>query len=309
MQRDHRHRFRGAFTLIELLVVVSIVALLVAILLPALSGARLRSQSVLCLARLRTLADGWHMYADDFDDVAVPGRMANLGGGTGNPANWYDVGNGLKYRPRWIAAMGRYVGVYGFDMPRTDYDRQDYDSKAYQCPAVPDWVDERNGAFGYNHQFLGNGRQTAGQFHNFPVNRSSIASFGGTVLAADCMGTAAGLSADRRAAYGNDATGFDQLGNHGWTLDPPRLTALSDVGSGDPGSPRTAVDPRHLGKANAIFCDGHGQTEAPYSLGYRIRGDGSYADTDGGDLRPTNYWFSGTGRDDDPPPKPGTTPS
>lgn len=296
---------RNAFTLIEILVVISIIAILLAILLPSLSGARRRSQQVLCLTHLRSLGQGWHMYADDNDDISLPGRFFKASGGTANPDNWYDVGNGLKYRPRWVAAMGKYVGIPGFDAPRTDFDRQDYTSKVYQCPTVPDWIDERNYAYGYNHQFLGNARRTNGQFHNFPVNRSEIFSFASTVLAADCMGTAAGVAAAARKPYNNGGTDFAELGNHGWTLDPPRLTDTSDRGTGDPGSPRAAVDPRHDNKSNVVYCDGHGETQTPGQLGYRIEPDGAYADGGPpGPGRPTNHLFTGTARDDDPPDRP-----
>jgi prepilin-type N-terminal cleavage/methylation domain-containing protein/prepilin-type processing-associated H-X9-DG protein len=297
---DHMRTRRG-FSLIELLVVVSIIALLLAILLPVFSGARQKGQSTLCLNNLRQLGQGWHLYADDHDDICPPGRYGNAGGGNGNPANWYEVGNGMKVRPRWIAVMGKYVGIYAFDAPRTDFDRQDYDNKIYQCPTVPDWKDERNHGYGYNYQFLGNARLTAGKYHNFPVNRSKISSFGSTVMATDCMGTAAGVPKASRQSYKNDGTGFNDMGNHGWTLDPPRLTAQSERGSGDPGSPRSGVAPRHLGKSNVVFCDGHAETVLPHAIGYRIRPDGAFADEDPGVLRPNNHWYSLSGRDDDPP--------
>lgn len=299
MRLHHRH---AAFSLIELLVVMSIVALLLAMLLPALSASREKSRSTLCMARLRSLSHGWHMYAEDNDDNAVPGRMFNAPGGAANPANYYDVGNGMKFRPRWAATMGRYVGLYAFNPPIPDYDRQDYGAGVYQCPTVPERLDARNHAYGYNYQFLGNARQAGGVFRNFPVNRSRIASFGSTVMAADSLGTAAGFAADQRQPYSNDGTGYDELGNHAWTLDPPRLLPESDHGSGDAGSPRTAVDPRHLAKTNAVFCDGHAATVTPEFLGYRRNADGSYLDggasAAGG---PTNSWFSGTTRDADPP--------
>lgn len=297
---------KRAFTLIELLVVIAIIGLLVSILLPSLSGARKYSQRAVCLTHLRQLSHGWHMYADDNEDIALPGRFFKAAGGTSNPDNQFEIGNGLKYRPRWVATMGKYVGILAFDNPSMTDDRQDCSSNVYQCPSAAERMDERNYAYGYNHQFLGNARQTNGRFHNFPVNRSTIASFAGTVLGADCMGTAAGFAAADRKPYENGGTDYDQLGNHGWTLDPPRLTSTSDRGTGDAGSPRTAVDPRHLEKANVVYCDGHGESATPDDLGYRRNADGSYADD--GDSppggQPFNTHFSGTGNNIDPPDLP-----
>lgn len=295
---------RHAFSLIELLVVVAIIAVLISVLLPSLSRARKQSKTLLCMSNLRQLSHGWHMYADENHDVSLPGRYAKETGGTDNPANWYYIGNGLKYRPRWVATMGKQVGLFAFDQPSTSDDRQDYDSRVYQCPVAPEWIDERNYAYGYNHQFLGNARKRNDQFYNFPVNRSRIRSFASTVLAADCMGTAAGFPKNERAAYANNGTEYNQKGNHGWTLDPPRLTATSDRGTGDDDSPRTAVDPRHLDRANTVFCDGHAESSRPDKLGYRILPDGAYVDLEVVDRPPTNRLFSGTGHDEDPPDLP-----
>ena len=294
-------RARRGFTLIELLVVIAIISMIIAMLLPSLSAARKRARGTVCQTRLRELSNGWHMYADDNQDVCVPGRMANLGGGSGNPQNWYDIGSGLKYRPRWPATMGKYVGIPAVSQPVTTDDRQDYDNKVYACPEAPEWIDERNYAFGYNHQYLGNARRAGDRYRNFPVNRSHLASFGGTVLAADCMGTAAGIAAADRLPYSNGGTAFEGLANHGWTLDPPRLTPESDIGTGDAGSPRTAVDPRHVGSANVVYADGHVESNRPEALGYQIDSDGRYV-VSGPDTR--NYLWSGTSRDEDPPAGP-----
>lgn len=242
------HNRRG-FTLVEILVVIAILGLIFSILLPALSKARETAKTASCLSNLRQISHGWHLYADENNDVSVPGRYAKAPGGTSNPANWYEVGNGLKYRPRWMATMGKQIGLFAFDKPKTDDDRQDYDGGVYRCPVVSQRLDERNHAFGYNHQFLGNARKTNDRFHNFPVNRSRIRSFAGTVLAADCLGTAAGFPTFERAEYENNGTSYAALSNHAWSLDPPRLTDSSDRGSGDADSPRTAVDARHGGRA------------------------------------------------------------
>ncbi|HPF41782.1 MAG TPA: type II secretion system protein [Phycisphaerae bacterium] len=65
-----RSRNRG-FTLIELLVVISIIALLVSVLLPALSGARRTGQRVKCLANLKQQAEANIQYGMDNDDWII----------------------------------------------------------------------------------------------------------------------------------------------------------------------------------------------------------------------------------------------
>lgn len=61
-------RAYSAFTLIELLVVISIIALLISLLLPALTSARESGRNVRCLANVRSVAQASVVYANDFDE-------------------------------------------------------------------------------------------------------------------------------------------------------------------------------------------------------------------------------------------------
>jgi prepilin-type N-terminal cleavage/methylation domain-containing protein/prepilin-type processing-associated H-X9-DG protein len=263
----------NAFTLIELLVVISIIALLIGILLPALGSARKAALATANLANLRTMGQSLALYTNDHPTLpAFRLPVGETHQPTGRPrARWhFPLGDyvGQPYHPRTAEEWAGFTGGPGGagandDMPRVDnpvfmdptHDLDDYRAQNGEIKSL------RNGSYGYNYHYLGNARTEGpdGSFANYPVRESSIQAASRTVSFADSMG-----NQNKVRDLG--------LREHAYTLDPPRLdTRRHHATTFAESSGPSPADARHNGRATVAFLDGHAKLMRRLDLGYLIR--------------------------------------
>ena len=100
---------RRGFTLIELLVVISIISVLMAVLMPALSRVRDQGRMTVCRSNLRNYAMIGRLYADD-NNYQFPysfGWLYSKNNGTG--CTWHDKSKNLDLHPEWAGVMWPYL--------------------------------------------------------------------------------------------------------------------------------------------------------------------------------------------------------
>ena len=107
MSRSQQERARcHGFTLIELLIVIAIVALLMAIMLPALGKVREQAKSAVCLMHMKSMALSWVLYADDNDTKLTMGTPYALAHSTSDPSGYILPTVTADFAPMWHHMIG-----------------------------------------------------------------------------------------------------------------------------------------------------------------------------------------------------------
>ena len=156
----------------------------------------------------------------------------------------------------------------GIVLPSEDDTDPSAFSPVLRCPTAGHWAVGRNGAYGYNHQYLGDarsvGRDENGKplHRHYPISPSAIVDKGNTVVLMDSAGTG---TEDYRPA---NRPRSEALGNHSFTVDPPVLPVRgaggrwgSDSAVPGIGVPDRVSRPhaRHRGGCCVLFADGRAQ--------------------------------------------------
>jgi prepilin-type N-terminal cleavage/methylation domain-containing protein/prepilin-type processing-associated H-X9-DG protein len=127
-------RVRHGFTLIELLVVIAIIAILAALLLPALAGMKAKAQATACLNNLRQLQLCWNLYVHDHHDVLPPNDFVYWVNSDGQ------FTNGVSWCP----------GITRYDVNTTNLERgllfpYNRSTAIYHCPADRSTIETTDG--------------------------------------------------------------------------------------------------------------------------------------------------------------------
>jgi prepilin-type N-terminal cleavage/methylation domain-containing protein/prepilin-type processing-associated H-X9-DG protein len=226
---------RCGFTLIELLVVIAIIAILAGLLLPALSQAKAKANSVKCKSNLHHLGLATRMYVDDYG--------AYMDGTPNSSFLWHPdlfpyLGSKEQEEYAGLAEIRNYRGV--FRCPSQPIDK---DAIAYTWHGTPHWWT----SYGFNN--LGTARPDKGFYLGLGLFNSSL------VKSPPAKEAEVKVPADMIALADGFGVHADGRPQDSWVLGHASHQSSTPNAHPPPRSNRAAK--RHGGRLNVLFCDGH----------------------------------------------------